>query len=236
MSTYSTRLKVELIGSGEQSNSWGNTTNNNFDQVFEQSIAGVYSKNLGAESSPYTLTSGNGPQTQANNEARQAAIVFTGHSSDFIVQFPAVEKLYFLRNASSSNKVTVRLGASGNTFVLNPSRNVFLTTDGTNWFELQTQGSDWLTKTGAYTAFAGDKIFVNTSSSAFTITLPASPSVGDEVRFLDLANTFDTNNLTVGRNSEKIDGATSDLTVATEGAAFALVYSGSTYGWKLLEK
>ena len=236
MSTYSTRLKIELIGSGEQSNSWGNTTNNNFDQVFEQSIAGVYSKNLGAESSPYTLTSGNGPQTQANNEARQAAIVFTGHSSDFIVQFPAVEKLYFLRNASSSNKVTVRLGASGNTFVLNPSRNVFLTTDGTNWFELQTQGSDWLTKTGAYTAFAGDKIFVNTSSSAFTITLPASPSVGDEVRFLDLANTFDTNNLTVARNSEKIDGATADLTVATEGAAFALVYSGSTYGWKLLEK
>jgi len=236
MSTYSTRLKVELIGSGEQSNSWGNTTNNNFDQVFEQSIAGVYSKNLGAASSPYTLTSGNGPQTQANNEARQAAIVFTGHSSDFIIQFPAVEKLYFLRNASASNKITARLGSSGNTFVLNPSRNVFLTTDGTNWFELQTQGSDWLTKTGTYTAFAGDKIFVNTSSGAFTITLPASPSAGDEVRFLDLANTFDTNNLTVARNSEKIDGATSDLTVATEGAAFALVYSGSTYGWKLLEK
>ena len=235
-STYSTRLKIELIGSGEQSNSWGNTTNNNFDQVFEQSIAGVYSKNLGAASSPYTLTSGNGPQTQANNEARQAAIVFTGHSSDFIIQFPAVEKLYFLRNASASNKITARLGSSGNTFVLNPSRNVFLTTDGTNWFELQTQGSDWLTKTGTYTAFAGDKIFVNTSSSAFTITLPASPSVGDEVRFLDLANTFDSNNLTVARNSEKIDGATSDLTVATEGAAFALVYSGSTYGWKLLEK
>ncbi len=236
MSTYSTRLKVELIGSGEQSNSWGNTTNNNFDQVFEQSIAGVYSKNLGSASSPYTLTSGNGPQTQANNEARQAAIVFTGHSSDFIIQFPAVEKLYFLRNASASNKITARLGSSGNTFVLNPSRNVFLTTDGTNWFELQTQGSDWLTKTGTYTSFAGDKIFVNTSSSAFTITLPASPSVGDEVRFLDLANTFDSNNLTVARNSEKIDGATADLTVATEGAAFALVYSGSTYGWKLLEK
>ena len=236
MSTYSTRLKIELIGSGEQSNAWGNTTNNNFDQVFEQSIAGVYSKNLGSASSPYTLTTGNGPQTQANNEARQAAIVFTGHSSDFIIQFPAVEKLYFLRNASASNKITARLGSSGNTFVLNPSRNVFLTTDGTNWFELQTQGSDWLTKTTTYTAFAGDKIFANTTGGAFTITLPASPSVGDEVRFLDLANTFDTNNLTVGRNSEKIDGATSDLTVATEGAAFALVYSGSTYGWKLLEK
>ena len=236
MSTYSTRLKIELIGSGEQSNSWGNTTNNNFSQSIEQSIAGVYTKNLGSSSSPVTLTTNDGPQTQANNEARQAAIIFTGHSSDFIIQFPAVEKLYFLRNASSSNKITARLGSSGNTFVINPSRNVFLSTDGTNWYEIQTQGSDWLTKTGTYTAFAGDKIFANTTGGAFTITLPASPNVGDEVRFVDLANHFDTNNLTVGRNSEKIDGATSDLTVATEGAAFALVYSGSTYGWKLLEK
>ena len=42
MSTYSTRLKIELIGSGEQSNAWGNTTNNNFSQSIEQSIAGVY--------------------------------------------------------------------------------------------------------------------------------------------------------------------------------------------------
>ena len=236
MSTYSTRLKIELIGSGEQSNAWGNTTNNNFSQSIEQSIAGVYTKNLGSSSSPVTLTTNDGPQTQANNEARQAAIIFTGHSSDFIIQFPAVEKLYFLRNASASNKITARLGSSGNTFVINPSRNVFLSTDGTNWYELQTQGTDWLTKTGTYTAFAGDKIFVNTTGGAFTITLPASPSIGDEVRFVDLANHFDTNNLTVGRNSEKIDGATSDLTVATEGAAFALVYSGSTYGWKLLEK
>jgi len=236
MSTYSTRLKIELIGSGEQSNAWGNTTNNNFSQSIEQSIAGVYTKNLGSSSSPVTLTTNDGPQTQANNEARQAAIIFTGHSSDFIIQFPAVEKLYFLRNASASNKITARLGSSGNTFVINPSRNVFLSTDGTNWYELQTQGTDWLTKTGTYTAFAGDKIFANTTGGAFTITLPASPSIGDEVRFVDLANHFDTNNLTVGRNSEKIDGATSDLTVATEGAAFALVYSGSTYGWKLLEK
>ena len=236
MSTYSTRLKIELIGSGEQSNSWGNTTNNNFSQSIEQSIAGVYTKNLGSSSSPVTLTTNDGPQTQANNEARQAAIIFTGHSSDFIIQFPAVEKLYFLRNASASNKITARLGSSGNTFVINPGRNVFLSTDGTNWFEIQTQGSDWLTKTGTYTAFAGDKIFANTTSSAFTITLPASPTVGDEIRFVDVANTFDTNNLTVGRNSEKIDGATADLTVATEGAAFALVYSGSSFGWKLLEK
>jgi len=235
-STFSSRLKIELIGSGEQSNNWGNITNNNFSQSLEQSIAGVYTKNLGSSSSPYSLTSGNGPSAQTANEARQAAIVFTGHATDFIIQFPAVEKMYFLRNASTTKKITVRLGASGNTFVINPTRNVFLSTDGTNWFEIQTQGSDWVTKTTTYTAFTGDKIFADTSGGAFTITLPAAASVGDEVRFVDLANTFDTANLTVARNSHKIDGQTSDLTVATEGAAFALVYSGATQGWKLLEK
>ena len=90
-STFSTRLKIELIGSGEQSNNWGNFTNNNFSQSLEQSIAGVYTRDLSAQSSPYSLTSGNGPSAQTANEARQAAIIFSGHASDFIVQFPAVE-------------------------------------------------------------------------------------------------------------------------------------------------
>ena len=236
-STYSSLLQLELIGSGQQANSWGNTTNNNLQYGLEYSIAGVYTKNLSAASSPYTLTVANTiSSAQADNENRQSAIIFTGHGSNFIIQVAAAQKTYFLRNNSTTYTITMRLGASGNTYVIQPSTSVFLATDGTNWFNLQTAGTDWLTKTGTYTAFPGDKLFVNTSGGAFTITLPASPTVGDEVRFLDLANTFDTSNLTVGRNSEKIDGTTQDLTVATEGAAFSLVYSGSTYGWKLMEK
>jgi hypothetical protein len=235
MSTYSTRLQIELIGIGDQANAWGTTTNNNFSQSLEQSIAGVYSKNLSSGTST-VLTSTNGPATQADNENRQAAIIFSGQTSNHTVQFTAKEKLYFLRNNDTTYTVTARLGASGNTYVINPSTSVFLATDGTNWFELQTTGGTWITKTGTYTALSGDKIFANTSGGAFTITLPAAPAVGDEVRFVDLASTFDTNNLTIGRNSLKINGATADLTVATEDAAFALVYSGATYGWKLMEK
>jgi len=236
-STYSSLLQLELIGSGQQANSWGNTTNNNLQYGLEYSIAGVYTKNLSAASSPYVLTVANTiSSAQADNENRQSAIIFTGHGSNFIIQVAAAQKTYFLRNNSTTYTITMRLGASGNTYVIQPSTSVFLATDGTNWYNLQTSGTDWLTKTGTYTAFPGDKLFVNTSGGAFTITLPASPTVGDEVRFLDLANTFDTSNLTVGRNSEKIDGTAADLTVATEGAAFSLVYSGSTYGWKLMEK
>ena len=76
---------------------------------------------------------------------------------------------------------------------------------------------------------------MDTSSGTVTLNLPASPQTGDQVRFIDLASTFDTNNFTVGRNSLKINGATADLVASTEDSAFGLVYTGATYGWKLIE-
>ena len=94
----------------------------------------------------------------------------------------------------------------------------------------------WETKTSAFNAAASKGYFVDTSSSAITATLPASPSAGDTIRFIDLSATFDTNNLTVARNGKKLQGDTSDMTVATERAGFALVFSGDTQGWLLMEK
>ena len=97
----------------------------------------------------------------------------------------------------------------------------------------------WITKTNSdspYTASAGDLIFVDTSGGVVTVTLPASPSVGDEVRFIDSTASFDSNALTVGRNSEKIQGDAADLTVNTERAGLGLAYSGSSNGWLLIEK
>ena len=57
-------------------------------------------------------------------------------------------------------------------------------------------------KTSNYTASDGDNLFADTSGGAFTITLPASPSIGNQVKIIDAEGTFGTNNLTVGRNSE----------------------------------
>ena len=93
-------------------------------------------------------------------------------------------------------------------------------------------GTQWqAVKTGNYTASAGQGVFANTTSSAFTVTLPASPDLGDEVSIVDYAGTFDSNALTVGRNSSKIFGADEDLVVSTERAAFTLVFTDSTQGW-----
>ena len=82
-------------------------------------------------------------------------------------------------------------------------------------------------------AVAGQGYFIDTSSSAITMNLPAG-SIGDEVAFIDYAGTFDTNNLTVDSNgSEKIVGSTNNLTVATEREANTLVYVDGTQGWLL---
>ena len=94
----------------------------------------------------------------------------------------------------------------------------------------------WESKSSGFTAEAKKSYFVDTSSAAVTATLPASATIGDEVRFLDVSGTFDTNNLTVGRNSHKIQGDASDLTVATERAGFALVYYNATQGWLIKDK
>jgi len=95
-------------------------------------------------------------------------------------------------------------------------------------------GTDWqAVKTGTYTAVAGEGVFANTTSGAWTLTLPSSPTIGDEVSVIDYAGTFDTNNLTIGRNSQKIQGAAADLTVATERAGFTLAFTDGTQGWLL---
>ena len=98
---------------------------------------------------------------------------------------------------------------------------------GTSWQAVATTNA---------TMAAGLGYFVDTTSAAITMTLPSSATRGDEISIIDYAGTFDTNNLTVGRNSHKIQGSAADLTVSTERAGFTLVYVDSTQGWLLKDK
>ena len=91
-------------------------------------------------------------------------------------------------------------------------------------------------QTSNFAAVAGKGYFTDTTSSAITATLPASATLGDEITFIDVAGTFDSNNLTVARNGHKIQGDASDLTVSVERAAFTLVYYNVNQGWIFREK
>jgi hypothetical protein len=114
-----------------------------------------------------------------------------------------------------------------------------LTTNGSGVLSFvdNSGGTDWqAVKTSGFTGAAGEGYFCDTTGGAFTATLPATPTLGDEVTLVDYAGTFDTNNLTVGRNSENIQGTAADLTVSVERAGLTLVYSGATQGWLLKDK
>jgi hypothetical protein len=100
-----------------------------------------------------------------------------------------------------------------------------------------TGGESWqAVKTGNFNAVASEGYFINTTSVAITATLPASPSLGDFITFIDYAGTFDTNNLTIARNGKPIQGAAEDLTVSIERSAFTLVFVDDTQGWLLKNK
>ena len=180
-------------------------------------------------------------------------VVGTGAADATITSSGAHNLVLDTNSGTNSGNITIVDAANGNiTITPNGSGNIVLdgltfpNADGSADTFLKTNGSGTLSfaevsggtswqavKTSDFTAAAGEGYFINTTSGAVTMTLPSSPTIGDEIAFIDYAGTFDTNNLTVGRNSEKINGATADLTVATERAANTLVYTDGTQGWLL---
>ena len=120
---------------------------------------------------------------------------------------------------------TLTLGKSGTTIQLacGATQTGFGRAGSVNWCTTA--------KTSPFTSESGKGYFVDTSSGAVTVTLPASPSAGDIVSINDLKGTFDTNNVTLGRNSSKIKGACNDGTLNKERESVTVIYSGSCQGW-----
>jgi hypothetical protein len=112
-----------------------------------------------------------------------------------------------------------------------------LTTNGSGILSFSTISADgtadWDTtvKTTGFTATANKGYFCNTTSAGFTVTLPATPSAGDEVIVLDYAGTFDTNALVINPNGNKIEGVTSNQQLSGEREGIRLVYIDATQGW-----
>src|SRR6056300_1154123 len=87
-------------------------------------------------------------------------------------------------------------------------------------------------KTASFTAVAGEGYWINTTSAAVTMTLPASASVGDTIEFVDYARQWGTNAVTVNQNSLNFQGYTSPNPVYdVNGQHVRIVYSGATQGW-----
>jgi hypothetical protein len=87
-------------------------------------------------------------------------------------------------------------------------------------------------KTSPFTAAAGTGYFVNTTCGAVTVTLPASPTAGDVVAFKDYASQWNTNNVTLCNNGNKINGVCATAKLSTQNQSVSLIYVDATKGWQ----
>jgi hypothetical protein len=142
-STYSTSLRIQLIGTGDQSGVWGTSTNTNLGTLIEQAITGVQSITLSG--STFTLTSFNGIVDQARN----AVLSFTGSlSANCTVIAPAANKVYIVQNATSGGQtVTMSVGA-GSTVVVPNGQTYIVYTDGSNFYSASNYTSSNVAITG----------------------------------------------------------------------------------------
>jgi hypothetical protein len=120
----------------------------------------------------------------------------------------------------------VTLGDSGDTFTVPAGASIVnngtVTGFGLTWQSVQTTG---------FTAVKGNAYPCDTTSAAFTVTLPATPSAGDQVQLVDYAGTFDTNALIIDPNGEDIEGSALDFQLTGEREGVILTYIDSTQGW-----
>jgi hypothetical protein len=127
-SSYNNNLRLEMIANGEQSGTWGATTNTNLGTLIVDAITGKTS--ITSSSSPYTLTALNG----IADESRAAALELNCTGANFQVVVPTVTKLYVVENVNATDSVTVKT-ASGSGVTVPPLKTVLLRCDGTDVVE-----------------------------------------------------------------------------------------------------
>ena len=231
-STYSSDLKLELMTTGEKSGTWGTITNTNLQQL-EQAASGYIEVDVAA--SDVALALSNGAVSNGKNLYFKLTGTLTGNRN--VTMPDSAERVFIIQDATSRSSslysLTVKT-VSGTGVAIPVGSTNLLYSDGTNInLGLRTKG--YVTPGATYTTVNGDQVLVDTSGGGIgapvTINLPASPSVGNEVHFIDSGSNLASNNLTIGRNGSNILGSASDLVVSTNAAAFTLVYVNATRGW-----
>lgn len=130
-STYSSNLKIELITTGEQTNTWGTTTNNNLGTALEEAIVGYGNPNFASDADlTLTLSNSNSTQTARNFVLNVTSSLSLTSTWNLIV--PTIEKPYVVQNNTTGGQSIVVKTSAGTGVTVPNGKSVFVYTDGTN--------------------------------------------------------------------------------------------------------
>jgi hypothetical protein len=214
-STYSS-LKIELIGTGDQAGTWGNTTNTNLGTAIEEAITGSANVTFASSNAAIALTDTNAAQT-----ARNLRLNLVGTIANVQTLFvPAVEKQYLVTNGLS-NSVIISNGTNasptGTSFTLPAGRSTIVFNDGTNINDVIT-----------YVSSLGNVTITGGTANALTLT-NVSITGGNINAVTSNASTFSNVSITSG-NINNITSNTSTFSnvTITSGSANNVNISNST--------
>jgi len=242
-STFSTDLALELVATGEKAGLWGTITNTNL-QILQQSSTGVIDVAM-TSGSDVTLLLSDGATSNGKNAYLKLTGTMTANISLIIPASTTggtATRLYVIQDATdrtTANKYTlsIKTAGSSNPIAVPVGSTMLIHSNGTDArLDILQKGNFAITSSSitAYTAVAGDNLLIDTQAAQVTITLPASPTIGDEVSIMDVSASggFGTNKVVVNRNGSNIRGAASNLDLATNNQSIKLRFTNATKGWQ----
>jgi len=185
-SNYSPDLRIELITNGEQSGTWGTTTNTNLGTLIEDAISGAVTVTTTTANQALTIQNGSA------DEARSAALILTTSSgANYNVYAPPVTKLYVVKNSNATYSCTLYASsvagnttAAGTGVTIPPLGSALVRCDGTNMVDQLNYISGNLT-VGGTTTFTG-----NTTLGPARLTASYAQGSGSTTATFTVANTF----------------------------------------------
>ena len=242
-STFSTDLALELVATGEKAGLWGTITNTNL-QVLQQSTSGVIDVAM-TSGSDVTLALSDGATSNGKNIYLKLTGQMAGNNSLIIPASTTggtATRLYVIQDATdrtTANKYTlsIKTAGSSNPIAVPVGATMLIHSNGTDArLDILQKGNFAITSSSitAYTAVPGDNLLIDTAAAQVTITLPATPTMGDEVSIMDVSATggFGSNKVIVNRNGQPIRGAASNLDLTSNNQSIKLRYTNATKGWQ----
>jgi hypothetical protein len=245
MSTYSPSLRIELITTGDQAGTWGNTTNTNLGTLVESAIAGYTSVSVISANQAFTALNG------AADEARQQMIALTTTTgANFAVYAPPAEKTYVIYNASSYTATIYNSTVIGNTtaagagVAIPAGKTMTVWSEGTNFYFQNTHligtvvGNVTGNVTGnadtATTATNANNINISATTSSDTTTslvLVGAQATGNQSPFIDSGLAYNANTNTLSTDNVAIGAGTlttSNWTITESAGKLQFKYGGVT--------